>query len=394
MDPAAVPLFDLTQQYQALAPELLAQVEAVMASGRYVNGPFVQAFEHQFASYLSGGGSASGSLQVVGCNSGTDALFLALRALGIGPGDEVLTSAFSFFASAEVISLVGAKPVFVDIDPSTFNLDPTQLESLITERTKAIIPVHLFGQAVDMDAVMAVAQAYDLRVIEDCAQAVGSCWRGQPVGTIGDLGCFSFYPTKNLGGIGDGGAICTQDPDLAQKLRILKEHGQSGAYQHSQIGVNSRLDALQAVILSVKLRHLPEWTLRRRMLAAHYQSLLAGIPDLVIPQGIPGAGSVWNQFTLRILGDPGRRDQVQADLQRLGISSRVYYPIPLPLQPVYQELGYRVGDYPQAETCCQQVLSLPMFPELKGSQQQHVATALRQAVAAQGLPQPFRSSIC
>ncbi|MGF1575123.1 MAG: DegT/DnrJ/EryC1/StrS family aminotransferase [Cyanophyceae cyanobacterium] len=385
MDPSFVPLFDLTQQYQMLAPELLTQVEAVMASGRYVNGPFVQTFEEQLAVYLTG--SNQSTPQVIGCNSGTDALFLALRALGIGAGDEVLTSAFSFFASAEVISQVGAKPVFVDIDPGTFNLDPALLTTHITERTRAIMPVHLYGQAVDMDAVMQVARAHNLAVIEDCAQAVGSCWHGQPVGTFGDLGCFSFYPTKNLGGIGDGGAICTHNPELVKTLRILKDHGQSGAYEHSMIGVNSRLDALQAVILSVKLRHLPEWTWRRRVLATSYQQLLSGIPDLVIPQGIPGGGSVWNQFTIRILGEPGRRDRVQAHLQTLGVSSRIYYPIPLHLQPVYQNLGYQAGDYPHSETCAHQVLSLPLFPELKRSQQEHVAAALHEAMDKTAIPQ-------
>jgi dTDP-4-amino-4,6-dideoxygalactose transaminase len=382
MDP--IPLFDLTQQYHSLADELTLQVSAAMAAGRYIGGPFVEQFETQFGQFLSQSFTLSPSqpLQVISCNSGTDALYLSLRALDIGPGDEVLTSAFSFFASAEVISLTGARPVFVDIDPVTFNLNPEHLSHQITPQTRAIIPVHLFGQPVDMTAVMAIAQKHHLAVVEDCAQAVGACWAGRPVGTFGTTGCFSFYPTKNLGAFGDGGAIITQDPHLADTLRCLKDHGGCMPYRHEKVGMNSRLDALQAVVLSIKLRYLREWNWRRRSLAETYQTLLQPIPSLTLP--VDRGGSVWNQFTIRIQGsdtNPShRRDQIQQILKEQGISSRVYYPIPLHLQPVYQSLGYKVGDLPHAEQCAHQVLSLPFFPELSRSNQNRVAAAISQAM--------------
>lgn len=379
-----IPLLDLTQQYQALSSEIAARVQQVMASGQYINGPFVQEFEGAFAQYL---GDPQAPPQVMGCNSGTDALYLALRALGIGPGDEVLTSTFSFFASAEVISLVGARPVFVDIDPRTYTMDLDRIEAVITPRTRALMPVHLFGQPLDMTAVMRIADRHQLAVIEDCAQAVGACWGGRKVGLFGQVGCFSFFPTKNLGAMGDGGAVVTQDPQLAERIRSLKNHGQTrGQYHHDQIGVNSRMDALQAVILGAKLPHLREWNWRRRGLAASYGSLLGGIPDLVLPQEIPGGMSVWHQYTLRILGDEtgscNRRDRVLQILQELGISGRVYYPVPIHLQPVYQNLGYRRGDLLMAEQCASQVISLPFFPELTLEQQQRVATGIRQAMEA------------
>lgn len=385
MDP--IPLFDLTQQYSFLADELTLQVSAAMASGRYIGGPFVEQFEAQFGQFLSQSFSLDLSpnapLHVISCNSGTDALYLSLRALDIGPGDEVLTSAFSFFASAEVISLTGARPIFVDIDPTTFNLDPEQLSHHITPQTRAIIPVHLFGQPVDMTAVMAIAEKYHLAVIEDCAQAVGACWAGRPVGTFGSTGCFSFYPTKNLGAMGDGGAIITQDLNLAETLRCLKDHGGRMLYRHEKVGMNSRLDALQAVVLSLKLRYLREWNWRRRSLADTYQTLLQAIPSLVLP--VDRGGSVWNQFTIRIQGNPDldpahRRNQIQQILKDQGISSRIYYPIPLHLQPVYQSLGYDLGDLPQSEQCAHEVLSLPFFPELSTSQQNRVAVAISQAM--------------
>ncbi len=376
-----IPLFDLTQQYQTLAPDLSAKVTEVLCSGAYINGPFVREFEALFAQFLD----QSPALEVISCNSGTDALYLALRSLKIGPGDEVITSVFSFFASAEAISLTGAKPIFVDIDPKTYNFDLTQIHTRITPRTRAIIPVHLFGQPVNMTALMALADRYQLAVVEDCAQAVGACWQGQRVGTYGTLGCYSFYPTKNLGALGDGGAVVTTDPQLARRIRQLKNHGQNQQYLHDEIGVNSRLDALQAALLSVKLPYLQEWTWRRRSLATRYQACLQGVPALSLPVEVPGGLSVWNQFTVQILELPSQqegsqRDRVQQYLQKQGVSSRIYYPIPLHLQPAYANLGYQTGDFPQAEICARQVLSLPFFPELTLAQQDQVIASLRQAL--------------
>ncbi|PIK86752.1 Pleiotropic regulatory protein [Synechococcus sp. 63AY4M2] len=378
-----IPLLDLTLQYRALAETLLPEVEALLASGQYIGGEAVRRFEELFSRFLGGG-----DLEAVGCNSGTDALVLALRALGIQAGDEVITTAFSFFASAEAIDLVGARPVFVDVDPCTFNLDPQLLEKSISPRTKAVIPVHLFGQAANMTEILAIARRHGLAVVEDCAQAIGACWGGKPVGTWGDIGCFSFFPTKNLGAAGDGGAVVTRDPQLARKVRILKEHGQTRQYQHEHIGLNSRLDALQAVILSVKLTHLREWNWRRQAIAEGYHRLLQGIPGLILPQVAVGGNSVWHQYTVRVPGsdstDSRRRDRLQKQLQERGIASRVYYPIPLHLQPVYRKkLGYKPGDLPNAELCAAQVLSLPCFPELTLQQQERVAAAIAQILTEQ-----------
>ncbi|MEN9203454.1 MAG: DegT/DnrJ/EryC1/StrS family aminotransferase [Thermostichus sp. DG_1_6_bins_120] len=370
-----IPLLDLTLQYRALAREIQPQVEALLASGQYIGGAAVRHFEELFSRFLGGG-----ELETISCNSGTDALVLALRALGIQAGDEVITTAFSFFASAEVIDLVGARPVFVDVDPHTFNLDPALVKAKISARTKAIIPVHLFGQAANMTEILAIARRYGLAVIEDCAQAVGACWGGKPVGTWGDVGCFSFFPTKNLGAAGDGGAVVTRSPELARQIRILKEHGQARQYQHEYIGINSRLDALQAVILSVKLSYLREWNWRRQGIAEVYHRLLQGIPGLILPKVAAGGNSVWHQYTVRVVGsdptDPHRRNSLQQHLKERGIGSRVYYPIPLHRQPVYQKLGYGPGDLPHAETCAAQVLSLPCFPELTCQQQERVAKAI------------------
>ncbi|MFQ3585116.1 MAG: DegT/DnrJ/EryC1/StrS family aminotransferase [Cyanobacteriota bacterium] len=375
-----IPLLDLTLQYRSLAAEIQPQVEALLASGQYIGGAAVRHFEELFSHFLGGG-----ELETIGCNSGTDALILALRALGIQPGDEVITTAFSFFASAEAIDLVGARPVFVDVDPYTFNLNPALLETQISPRTKAIIPVHLFGQAANMTEILTIARRHGLAVIEDCAQAVGACWGGKPVGTWGDVGCFSFFPTKNLGAAGDGGAVVTRNPDLARQIRILKEHGQARQYQHDQIGINSRLDALQAVILSVKLPHLREWNWRRQGIAEVYHRLLQGIPGLILPRVAAGGTSVWHQYTVRVAGadptDPHRRDSLQQHLKDRGIGSRIYYPIPLHRQPVYQKLGYKPGDLPHAETCAAQVLSLPCFPELTLRQQERVAKAIAEIIS-------------
>ncbi len=374
-----VPPFDLTRQYQLIGEEVSAAVQEVLNSGYYIGGPVVESFEQQFAEYTGVG-------QCVACNSGTDALYLALRALQIGPGDEVITTPFTFIATAEVITAVGANPVFVDIDAKTFNLDITQLRTAITKRTKAIVPVHLFGQPVDMTALMAIAQERGVAVIEDCAQAVGAEWAGKKVGSIGHIGCFSFYPTKNLGACGDGGAVTTNDPAIAASIRMLRNHGMScDRYRHEATGINSRLDALQAAILQIKLPYLDRWNDARREVAASYHHMLKPVPGVVIPQELPGGRAVWNQYTVRLTKDSSSssyRDEVRNQLQQLGVSSMVYYPLPLHLQPVYNDLGYQPGQFPVVEQACYEVLSLPMFPELSFEEQQQVVYGLKDCLAA------------
>jgi dTDP-4-amino-4,6-dideoxygalactose transaminase len=368
----SIPAFDIKQQYSTLEAEVSAAVLDVLASGRYIGGPVVASFEQQFADYTA-------VSECVGCNSGTDALFLALRALNIGAGDEVITTPFTFIATAEVISAVGAKPVFVDIDATTFNLNVKQLAAAITPKTKAIIPVHLFGQPVDLTALMDVAEAHNLLVVEDCAQSTGASWTGQKVGSIGHIGCFSFYPTKNLGAYGDGGAITTNDPEIAAKLRVLKEHGQKNRYYYEEIGVNSRLDAIQAAILQIKLRYLDIWNNQRRKVASRYHQFLNQVPGIIAPQELAGGMGVWNQYTIRVLGN--KRDLIRSQLQERGVNTMVYYPHPLHLQPVYESLGYKQGQLPVTEQVCQEVLSLPMFPELSEQQQDQVIYSLKDCLA-------------
>ncbi|AZB71775.1 DegT/DnrJ/EryC1/StrS family aminotransferase [Synechococcus elongatus] len=385
----SIPAFNLTEQYRRIGAELEAATAAVLASGGYIGGQTVAAFETAFA-------AAMGVTEAVSCNSGTDALHLALRALDIGPGDEVITSPFTFFASAEAISLVGATPILVDIEPEFFNLDCRQLEAAITPRTKAIIPVHLFGHPAEMSEIMAIAQAHNLRVIEDCAQATGATWQGQPVGSFGDCGCFSFYPTKNLGACGDGGLVTTNNPEVAERLRSLRQHGMRVRYYHDEIGLNSRLDALQAVILSIKLRYLDEWNQQRQAIAHRYSEAIAAIPGLVAPSVHPDADHVWHQYTVRVrsCGDRRRcvsnpcdrqglcRDWLQQQLQAQGVGSMIYYPVPVHLQQAYSQLGYKAGDFPEAERAAQEVLSLPMFPELTEDDQAQVITALKDLAIA------------
>lgn len=381
-----VPILNLAQQYTELATEINEVVLKVLASGGYVGGANVVSFEQEFAAYTN-------VSECVACNSGTDALLLALRALGVGAGDEVITTPFSFFATTETISAVGAKPIFVDIDAATFNLDVAQVESAITAKTKAIIPVHLYGQPVDMTALMAIAQTYNLAVIEDCAQATGALWAGQKVGSIGHVGCFSFYPTKNLGACGDGGAVTTNDLEIAAKIRMLRNHGEKNRYYHEDIGLNSRLDAIQAAILRVKLRYLDTWNEQRRAIASRYHAYLSQIPGIVIPQELSGGEGVWNQYTIRLqdVGTDSRasnhnyRDEVRQRLQEKGVGSMVYYPLPLHLQPVYQDLGDRQGQFPISEQACQEVLSLPIFPELSPEAQEQVVYSLKDCLSELGV---------
>jgi dTDP-4-amino-4,6-dideoxygalactose transaminase len=368
-----IPPFDVSEQYKLIGAEINAVVSEVLASGRYIGGPIVEGFEQAFGSYV-------GSSQCIACNSGTDALYLALRSLNIGAGDEVITTPFTFIATAETVSAAGATPVFVDIDAATFNLDLAQLEAAITPRTKAIIPVHLFGQPVDMTQLMAIAKAHNLYVIEDCAQATGARWDEQRVGSIGHIGCFSFYPTKNLGACGDGGAVTTNDPEIAAQIKMLRDHGRRSGYYHEVPGVNSRLDAVQAAILRVKLPYLDTWNQQRQIAADRYESLLSPVAGIMRPTAIAGGTSVWNQYTIRIVDETGtsdRRDAVRAKMQEKGVIAMVYYPLSLHLQPIYQHLDLAIGQFPVAERASREVLSLSMFPEITPEQQEQVVYTLK-----------------
>ena len=370
-----IPPFNVTRQFKLIGEEIAAQALEVLQSGYYIGGSQVTDFENQFAEYI-------GTSTAVACNSGTDALYLALRALDIKTGDEVITTPFTFIATSETIVSVGATPVFIDIDPQTYNLDLNQLEAAITPQTKALIPVHLFGQPVDMGKLMAIAYKHNLLVIEDCAQATGAEWDGDKVGKIGHVGCFSFYPTKNLGGCGDGGMLTTNDDAIAAKVKMLRDHGRNGQYFYEENGVNSRLDAIQAAILKIKLAYLDTWNQQRTEIAANYEKLLANVADIKLPQALTGGKSVWNQYTVRVLdkqvnSDSSTRDNVRISLQEQGLRLPVYYPLPLHLQPVYKHLGYQPGSLPISEQCAREVLSLPMFPELVFEEQQTVVNYLK-----------------
>jgi dTDP-4-amino-4,6-dideoxygalactose transaminase len=394
-----VPPFSLNEQLNALGEELDQAVLQVLRSGQYIGGSVISGFEQAFA-------AAMGVSQAVGCNSGTDALVLALRGLGVGPGDEVITTAFSFFATAEAISSVGATPVFVDVEPHSYLIDLDQVEAAITPATRVLLPVHLFGRPVDMERVCAIAERHGLHVVEDCAQATGATWSGRPVGSWGDVGCFSFFPTKNLGAAGDGGAVTCRDPELAQVIRQLAVHGMPRRYLHTQLGYNSRLDAIQAAVLAVKLPHLPRWVEQRRGIAARYRQQLAELPLLHLPDA-GHAGHSWNQFVVRVppclagtracqgsvagctpsadssafgLPEGCSRDWLQRQLQDAGVSTIIYYPIPIHRQPAYADLGYGPGSLPVTERLCTEVLSLPIFPELSAAQQQRVVDVLQTLV--------------
>lgn len=373
-----IPPVDLVRQYKLIGEEVDLAVLDVVRSGRYIGGDAVSDFEGQFSEYV-------GTSHCVSCNSGSDALYLALRAFNIGLGDEVLTSPFTFIATAETISMTGATPVFVDIDRTTFNLNIDLLEKAITPKTKAIIPVHLFGQPVGMTQLMEIAQRYNLYVIEDCAQATGARWKDKRVGNIGHIGCFSFFPTKNLGTCGDGGAITTNDHAIADTIRTIKEHGSRQRYNHDLIGINSRLDTIQAAILQVKLRYLDHWNQQRRAVAQRYHELLKFILGIQLPQELFGGYHVWNQYTILVENKRGEtevfRDYLQKKLQKKGVLSMIYYPIPLHLQKVYQGLGYEVGAFPITEKTVREVLSLPMFPEISFEEQQQVAYAIKDCLS-------------
>lgn len=360
-----IPVLDLSAQYRSIERAIDEAIREVIGGGRFILGPNVKELEKEIAAYC---GCEFG----VGVASGTDALLLSLLALGIGPGDEVITTPFSFVATASSISRTGATPVFVDIDPRTYNIDPTKIEEKITEQTKAILPVHLYGQPAAIQPIMDLANRYHLSVVEDCAQAIGAEYRGRKVGSFGDVGCFSFYPTKNLGAYGDGGMVVTDDPDIAQKVDILRQQGGRVKYYHEILGFNSRLDELQAAILRVKLRYLDGWSENRRHIARRYDELLAGC-DVVTPFVASDVQHVYHQYTIRA----ERRDQLREYLGERGIGTMIYYPLSLHKQQLYQNLGYAEGSLPISEQAEREVLSLPIYPELESDQQLYVVESLR-----------------
>ncbi|MGC1380520.1 MAG: DegT/DnrJ/EryC1/StrS family aminotransferase [Candidatus Baltobacteraceae bacterium] len=364
-----IPSLDLARQYAGIKEELDAAVANVLAGGVYINGPNVAAFEAEVGAY-------AGCRYAVGLNSGTDALLLGLRALGIGPGDEVITTPFTFAATSEAICNAGARVVFADIDPVTFDLDPAAVRAAITPRTRAILVVHLYGQPAAMDEMLDVAQRHHLAVVEDCAQSIGAAFGARPTGSFGAFGAVSFFPTKNLGACGDGGMVVTGDSALAQRVRRLRAHGAAAKYYHEELGVNSRLDELQAAILRVKLRHLEAWIERRRAIAARYVAALRGAA-VEVPREAPNTRHAYHQFTVRVAGE---RDRVAGTMRGRGVQTSVYYPVPLHLQPVHADLHLREGAFPQAERAAREVLSLPIFPELAKEEVGGVAGALREAV--------------
>jgi len=367
----AVPFVALQAQYVALRPEIESVVAEVFESQKFVGGPFVAGFEKAMGAYLGGA-------HCVGVASGTDALILALRAAGIAPGDEVITSTFTFFATAGAVANAGATPVFADIDPDTLNIDAAQVESKISQKTKAVIPVHLFGQCADMASLLDLAEKHGLRLIEDCAQALGARHKDRPAGTLGHAAAVSFYPTKNLGGAGDGGMVITHDAALAERVRLLRNHGQNDAYRHAAVGTNSRLDALQAAVLNVKLKHLDVWNDQRRARAAYYSGQLANVPEITTPSEQKGNYHVYHVYAIRI----PERDAALDSLRAKGIGCAVFYPVPLHRQPCFAHLGYDQDACPVASQACSETLALPIYPELTPEQQDEVVTALKEHIAA------------
>ncbi len=360
-----VPLLDLKTQYASIRSEVRAALDRVMDSQRFILGPEVEALEREIASY-------SRCAHAVGVSSGTDALLAALMAIDIKPGDEVITTPYSFFASAGTIARLGATPVFVDIDRATFNINPAGIESKISPRTRAIIPVHLFGQMADTTAIMDIARRHKLSVIEDAAQAIGAERNGQRAGSIGDLGCFSFFPSKNLGGFGDAGMVTTNDADLAERLRLLRSHGFKTKYHNEILGGNFRLDEIQAAVLRVKLKYLDGWTEGRRKNAAFYRESLGKVRPVELLDEVPGSRHTYNQFVIRTQ----RRDGLIGHLKEQGIGCEVYYPIPLHLQPCFAGLGYKAGDFPISEAASNESLALPIYPELTADMLQTVSCAI------------------
>jgi dTDP-4-amino-4,6-dideoxygalactose transaminase len=359
-----VPLLDLKAQYRTIKAEVLSVIEAVCDEQGFVLGPRLAEFERATARYI-------GSRHAVGCASGSDALLLALMAFGVKAGDEVITVPFTFFATAGAVSRLGAKPVFVDVESDSFNIDPRQIERAITPRTRAVIPVHLFGQCADMAAINTIAKPRGLHVIEDACQAIGAAQDGRRAGVLADVGCFSFFPTKNLGGFGDGGLMTAEDDAIADALAMLRVHGSRVRYLHEAVGINSRLDALQAAVLHVKLKYLDQWTEGRRRNAERYRRLFADaqlLDRVLLPVTKAGNFHVYNQYTVRVR----QRDELRNFLKEKGIGTEVYYPLPMHLQNCYQDLGYQKGSFPVSERAAEEVLSLPIYAELTDDQQAYV----------------------
>ena len=361
----SVPLLDIKRQHDPIRDELDSAVKKVLDHGQFILGPEVKQLEQEIAKLC-------GTKHAIGVASGTDALMLALHACGVGPGDEVITSAFSFFASAGVISRLGATPVFVDIDIDTYNLDPEKLTAAITNKTKVIMPIHLFGQCADMDPILAIAKQHGIKIVEDAAQAIGAVYKGRMAGSMGDLGCFSFFPTKNLGCAGDGGMVTTNSDELADMVRILRVHGGKFEYHHEIVGYNSRLDSIQAAVLLAKLPYLAKWTEARRKNAARYDDLLAdtAVKTPFVPNDVY---HIYHQYTIAV----DRRDDLIAHLQMAGIGCKVYYPVPFHLQKCFEPLGYAKGTIPSCEKAAATVVSLPVFGEMTKGEQDEVVAAIK-----------------
>jgi dTDP-4-amino-4,6-dideoxygalactose transaminase len=352
-----IPLVDLKAQYKSIKNDIDNAIRRVLESTQFILGPENKALESEIASYC-------GTSYAVGVASGTDALKLALLACGIKPGDEVITTPFTFFATAEAITQCGATPVFADIDPKTYNIDPSRVETKITGKTRAILPVHLYGQPADMDSISLLAQKHNLKVIEDCAQALGARYKGKRVGSLGDAGCFSFFPSKVLGAYGDAGMVTADNPEIAERVAMLRNHGSKDKYYHPMPGFNSRLDELQAAILRAKLSYLDSWIELRRQKATLYNNLLGHIAGVTTPCIAPDSHHIFNYYTVRLESQEIKRDALRAHLNEKGIATAVYYPLSLHLQDIYKSLGYRYGSLPESEKAQGQVLSLPMYPEL------------------------------
>ncbi|MCC6838586.1 MAG: DegT/DnrJ/EryC1/StrS family aminotransferase [Flavobacteriales bacterium] len=368
----AIQMVDLVGQYEKIKPEVDAALQEVISTAAFINGPQVKAFEQELAEYLK-------VKHVIGCANGTDGLQVAMMALGLKPGDEVITASFTFVATVEVLALLGLVPVFADVLPGTFNLDPADVARKVTPKTKAIVPVHLFGQSADMDAMLAIAREYNLYLVEDACQSIGADHSGangkRKSGTMGDIGVTSFFPSKNLGCYGDGGALFTNSDELAHKIRRVCNHGSEQRYYHEVVGVNSRLDSLQAAILRIKLRHLDEYARARNSAAAAYDQAFAGIAELTLPERSPFSNHVFHQYTLRVAG--GKRDVLKKHLENQGIPSMVYYPVPCHLQHAYKGGRHPQGALPNTEQLAREVLSLPMSTELDAGQLQHITQAVR-----------------
>jgi dTDP-4-amino-4,6-dideoxygalactose transaminase len=365
-----IPYLDLRAQYKSIKPEVDAAIARVLESAQYVLGDAVTGFERAFAEYC-------GTREAIGVNTGTSALHLSLLAAGVGAGDEVITVPFTFVATVSAIVYSGARPVLVDIEPDYFTMDPAKLEAAITPRTKAIIPVHLYGQSADMDPILALARKHGLTVIEDACQAHGAEYHGRRCGSMGELGCFSFYPGKNLGAYGEGGGVVTSDPAIAKRVRLLRSWGEEKRYEHAVKGFNYRMDGIQGAVLGVKLKHLEAWTESRRSRAAVYRQVLADTP-VKLPKERPRTRHVYHVFAVRV----SQREMWRERLNAAGVQTGIHYPIPVHLQPAHLDLGYRRGDFPESEAAADEVLSLPLYPELTDTQIETVAAAVRETAAA------------